>query len=273
MCQGAYGRRTSPSFTSQARDEGRQAAYHCRSDLYCRIGGSQRMRDHIAGRTNRSSDFYTWRLQKPLRFILSPSIPSTPDLLTKGEFERMAVGVGNPRRIANGFAKIDGRACWPALAARLCVQPIDLLPARAGDAEMSKRPERMVLLACGLDQHDNEGSGVVGKPDRADSFAGAAVYDGHPRIFCVKRDACIEIASGQRDVGQPEVRNFKSSPFSSAYYSAARSLFRSCSPPEVPATRAVCSRRWGALLAVREHGAMVDLCAKLRRTAARHDTV
>ena len=51
----------------------------------------------------------------------------------------------------------------------------------------------MILLARGLDQHDDEGPGSVGKPDRADALADAPVHDGHPRIFSVKRDACIEI--------------------------------------------------------------------------------
>ena len=60
---------------------------------------------------------------------------------------------------------------------------------------MSEGPERVILLARGLDQHDNERSGVVGKPDRGvHALAGAPVHDGHPRIFCVKRDACVEVA-------------------------------------------------------------------------------
>ena len=42
-----------------------------------------------------------------------------PDLLTKGELKRMAVGVGNPRGIANGVARIDRSACRSALAAGL----------------------------------------------------------------------------------------------------------------------------------------------------------
>jgi hypothetical protein len=67
---------------------------------------------------------------------------------------------------------------------------------------MSEGPERVILLARGLDQHDNERSGVVGKPDRADALAGAPVHDGHSRIFCVKRDACVEVARSQRDMGR-----------------------------------------------------------------------
>jgi hypothetical protein len=41
---------------------------------------------------------------------------------------------------------------------------------------MSERPERVILLARGLDQHDDEGPGVVGKPDRADALADAPVH-------------------------------------------------------------------------------------------------
>ena len=36
--------------------------------------------------------------------------------------------------------------------------------------------ERVILLARGLDQHDDEGPGVVGKPDRADALADAPVH-------------------------------------------------------------------------------------------------
>ena len=78
---------------------------------------------------------------------------------------------------------------------------------------MPERPERMILPAVGLDQHDDEGPGVVRKPDGADALAGAAVHDGHPRIFFVKRNARIEIARGQRDMGQPEIWHRKSSRF------------------------------------------------------------
>jgi hypothetical protein len=68
---------------------------------------------------------------------------------------------------------------------------------------MSERPERVILLARGLDQHDDEGPGVVGKPDRADALADAPVHDAHSRILSVKRDACIEIARSQCNAGQP----------------------------------------------------------------------
>ena len=81
------------------------------------------------------------------------------------------------------------------------------------DAEMSKRPERVILLPRGLDEHDNERPGMVGKPDRADALAGAPMHDGHSRIFCVKRDACIEIARSQCDMSRPEVWHRKSSRF------------------------------------------------------------
>jgi hypothetical protein len=46
-----------------------------------------------------------------------------PDLLTKGELERMAVGVGNPRGIANGVARIDRRS----IDARRPARPVDRL--------------------------------------------------------------------------------------------------------------------------------------------------
>ena len=40
----------------------------------------------------------------------------------------MAVRVGNPHGIADGFARIDRSPCWPAFAAGLGIQSIDLLP-------------------------------------------------------------------------------------------------------------------------------------------------
>src|SRR5260370_29797454 len=62
---------------------------------------------------------------------------------------------------------------------------------------MSEGPERVILLPRGLDQHDDEGPGGVGKPDRAAALADAPAHDGQPRIFSVQRDACIEIARSQ----------------------------------------------------------------------------
>jgi N-methylhydantoinase A/oxoprolinase/acetone carboxylase beta subunit len=42
------------------------------------------------------------------------------------------------------------------------------------------------------------------------------VHDGHPRVFFVKRYACIEIVRGQRDMGQSEVGHRKFLPFRGA---------------------------------------------------------
>jgi hypothetical protein len=37
---------------------------------------------------------------------------------------------------------------------------------------MAEWPERRIVLLGGFDQHNDEGSGVVGEPSRADALAG-----------------------------------------------------------------------------------------------------
>ena len=63
------------------------------------------------------------------------ALDSEPDLLAVGELERMAVGVGDARDIADRVAGIDRGAGRPALATSFRVEPVDLLAARAGNAK------------------------------------------------------------------------------------------------------------------------------------------
>jgi len=100
------------------------------------------------------------------------ALDSEPDLLAVGELERMAVGVGDARDIADRVADIDRGAGRPALATSFGIEPVDLLAARAGNAKMTEWPERRIVLLRGFDQHNDEGSGVVGEPSRADALAG-----------------------------------------------------------------------------------------------------
>src|SRR5215467_13808143 len=67
-----------------------------------------------------------------------------PDLLPEGQFERVAVGVGDPRNITDRFAEIDRGTGRPTLSAGFRAQPVDLLSASAGNAEMPKWPKRRV---------------------------------------------------------------------------------------------------------------------------------
>jgi hypothetical protein len=77
----------------------------------------------------------------------------------------------------------------------------------AGDAEMAEWPKRRVRLARPFDQYDDKGARAVGEPDGAHAIVGASVHDGHARIFFVKRDARIQVAHAQRDMGQSQVRH------------------------------------------------------------------
>jgi hypothetical protein len=83
------------------------------SEVQCKRAGGVAIRPRVA-----ASDPNIEDPERP-----SSSFPrrphGEPDLLTKGELERMAVGVGNPRGIANGVARIDRSACRSALAAGL----------------------------------------------------------------------------------------------------------------------------------------------------------
>jgi hypothetical protein len=83
------------------------------SDVQCKRAGGVAIRPCVA-----ASDPNIEDPERP-----SSSFPrrphGEPDLLTKGELERMAVGVGNPRGIADGVARIDRSACRSALAAGL----------------------------------------------------------------------------------------------------------------------------------------------------------
>jgi predicted transcriptional regulator len=64
----------------------------------------------------------------------------------------------------------------------------------------SELPQRAIAKSLGLSQ--GPVSGYLSRA-RAAGVSYAPVHDGHPRIFSVKRDACIEIARSQCDVGQP----------------------------------------------------------------------
>src|SRR5215470_8036219 len=109
-----------------------------------------------------------------------------PDLLPEGKFERVAVGVGDPRDITDRFAEIGRGTGRPTLSAGFRTQPVDVLAAFASDPEMAEWPNRRVWLARPFDEYDNKGARVVGEPDGAHSVVGASVHDGHARVFFVK---------------------------------------------------------------------------------------
>src|SRR5271154_3321696 len=107
----------------------------------------------------------------------------------------MAVRIGDPCGVTDRVARVDRGTGRAALAAGLRIYPIDLFTARTSDAKMPEGPERRIVLVCDLDQHDDEGPGVVGYPGRADTLPRAAVHDGHARVFLVK---CNMLASRSR---------------------------------------------------------------------------
>ena len=81
-----------------------------------------------------------------------------PDLLPEGQFERVAVGVGDPRNIADRFADVGRGAGRPALATGFRIEPINLLTAFAGNAKVSEWPKWRVWLARPFDEYDDEAS-------------------------------------------------------------------------------------------------------------------
>src|SRR5215471_11471995 len=133
-----------------------------------------------------------------------------PDLLPEGQFERVAVGVGDPRNITDRFAEIGRGTGRPTLSAGFRTQPVDLLATFAGDAEMAEWPKRRVRLARAFNEYDDKGARAVGEPNGAQAVVGASVHDGHARVFFVKRNARIQVAHVQRDMGQSHVRHSSS---------------------------------------------------------------
>jgi hypothetical protein len=93
--------------------------------------------------------------------------------------------------------------------------PHDRLPHTAGRSPRgfcrrrreAEWPKRQVRLARPFDEYDDEGVRVVSEPDGAHAVVGASVHDGHACVFFVERDARIEIAHAQRDMGQSQVRH------------------------------------------------------------------
>ena len=67
------------------------------------------------------------------------ALDSEPDLLAVGELERMAVGVGDARDIADRVAGIDRGAGRPALATSFRIEPVDLLAGRRPRPRRSTR--------------------------------------------------------------------------------------------------------------------------------------
>src|SRR5215469_15004974 len=98
-----------------------------------------------------------------------------PDLLPEGQFERVAVGVGDPRDITDRFAEIGRGTGRPTLSAGFRTQPVDLHAAFAGDAEMPEWPKRLVQLARSFDEYNDKGARAIGEPDGAHAVMGASV--------------------------------------------------------------------------------------------------
>ena len=80
-----------------------------------------------------------------------------PDLLPEGQFERVAIGVGDPRNITDRFAEIGRGPGRPPLSAGFRTQPVDLLAAFASNTKVSEWPKRRVRLARPFDEYDDKG--------------------------------------------------------------------------------------------------------------------
>ena len=79
------------------------------------------------------------------------------------------------------MAAVDGRAPEPAFPLGFGTQPVDFGAARAGDAEMTGRPERRVVPIGRLDQYDYEGPRVIRQPGNTDpGITGLQVLE--PRV-------------------------------------------------------------------------------------------
>ena len=121
-------------------------------------------------------------------------------LLAEGDLQGVPVGVAQEGPDAHRRPVVLGALDEDPLLARTIAEAVELFGARASDAQVRHRPERVGHLGR-LDQHDHEGPGAVRQPHHL----GPPVHHVHVRVGLVEADAGVEVAGGQRHVGHADV--------------------------------------------------------------------
>src|SRR4051812_30988158 len=97
-------------------------------------------------------------LRRLLRLLVSRRLgQGLADILPERQFKRIAVRIGEKRRIADRRPVLDRTAAQPARFARSGTQTVDFGAAFAGDPKMAERSERGIVRVRRLDQDDDEG--------------------------------------------------------------------------------------------------------------------